>query len=226
LEPGIAQRHVGLVAQGSVRGVFGLESTDLIEHFGACLDLPKTHERDANVVFREADPGVARPLPGLEHCERFGEAPLLHEHLCVEHLPPRLELLGELCADARQCRLGLGEVAALVPNGGQEEPRSILHLRLHRLLQDTLKDLAGQAVLTVGQIQAAEHELGFGTVVRELATLLRGQQTSQRGEIVVLKVFEQNLAIGEILHHGTRVTIARAGHAAGEHGQCGRRQCR
>jgi type VI protein secretion system component VasK len=47
--------------------------------------------------------------------------------------------------------------------------------RLDGLLQHALEYFAGKPVLAVRQVQAAEHELGFGAVVLELTALLRGQ---------------------------------------------------
>ena len=66
-------------------------------------------------------------------------------------------------------------------------------------------------MLAVGQVQAAEHELGFGAVVLELTALLRGEQARQRREVVFLKELEQDLAISEILNDAARVVVARSG---------------
>ena len=188
-------------------GVLGIELADLVEHARAGLDLAEPHERHADVVLRVADPRVAGLAPRLERRQRLGEPALLHEHLGVEHLPLGLELLGQLAGDARERRLGLGQIAALLPDLREEEPRAIVQRRLDRLLQHALEDLAGEPMLAVRQVQAAEHELGFGAVMLELAALLRREQARQRREIVFLEKLEQDLAVGEILDDDAVVVI-------------------
>src|SRR5688572_1335454 len=96
-----------------------------------------------------------------------------------------------------------------MPNLREEEPSSVVDLGLDRLLQDALEDLAGQPMLAVREIQAAEHELGFGAVIVELATLLRGHEARQRREIIFLEELEQDLAIGEILDDDAVVLVTR-----------------
>jgi hypothetical protein len=166
----------------------------------AGFDLLEAHERYAALVLRVADPRVARPAPGLERGQGVREPALLHEHLRVEHLPLGLELSGELVADARERRFGLREIAALLPDLREEIPRAIVQSRVCVLLEHALEDLAGQPMLAVRQIQAAEHELGFGAVMLELTALLRCEQARQRREVVLLKELEQHLAVGEILN--------------------------
>jgi hypothetical protein len=73
---------------------------DLVENSRTVLDLPQPYERDADVVFRVADPLVAGLLPRLERCERVGEAALGHQHLGREHLPLLLEILRQRTGDA------------------------------------------------------------------------------------------------------------------------------
>ncbi len=100
LQPRVAERDVGLVAQRVELRVLGVELTDLVEHARTGFDLAEPHERHADVVLRVADPRVARPLPRLERRQRLGESALIHEHLRVEHPPLGLELLGQLADDA------------------------------------------------------------------------------------------------------------------------------
>ncbi len=73
---------------------------------------------------------------------------------------------------------GFAQIAALLPDLREEEPRAIVQRGLHGLLQHALEDLAGEAVLAVRQIQAAEHELGFGAVMLELAALAAPQASA------------------------------------------------
>ena len=215
LQPCVAERDVGLVAQRIERGVLGVELADLVEHARAGFDLAEPHERHADVVLRVADPRVARPAPRLERRQRFREPALLHEHLRVEHLPLGLELLGQLADDARERRFGFGQIAALLPDLREEEPRAVVQRRLDGLLQHALEDFAGEAMLAVRQIQAAEHELGFGAVMLELAALLRGEQARQRREVVFLEKLEQDLAVSEVLHDDAVVIVARSDRVAG-----------
>ena len=221
LQPGITQRDVGFVAQGVEIRILGIELTDLVEHARTGFDLTEPHERNADVVLRVAHPRIAGPTPRLERRQRVGEAALLHEHLRVEHLALGLELLGQLAGDACECRFRLVQIAALLPDLREEIPRAIVQRGLDGLLQHALENFAGKPVLAVRQVQAAEHELGFGAVVLELTALLRGQQARQRREIVFLEKFEQDLAVSEILDDDAVVIIARRDRVGG-----GQRECR
>ncbi len=149
MQPRVTERDVGLVAQRIECGVLGVELTDFIEHARAGLDLAEPHERHADVELRVADPGVARLAPRLERRQRLGKPALLHEHLGVEHLPLGLELLGKLAYDARERRFGLVQVAALLPDLREEEPRAVVQRRLNRLLQHALEDFAREPMLAV-----------------------------------------------------------------------------
>jgi hypothetical protein len=80
---------------------------DLVEHASAFLDLAEPHEGHADVVFRVADPRVARTLPCFEHRQRFGEPALVHQHLGVEHVALGLDLLRQFAGDARESRFRL-----------------------------------------------------------------------------------------------------------------------
>ena len=74
---------------------------------------------------------------------------MVHEHLRIEHLPLRLEILGQLGADPREAGLRLAEITALIPDLREEKPGAVVQLGLDRLLQDALEDLAREAVLAV-----------------------------------------------------------------------------
>ena len=60
-----------------------------------------------------------------------------------------LDLLGQLAGDARERRFRLGQVAALIPDLREEEPRAIVQRGLHGLREHALEDLAGEPMLAV-----------------------------------------------------------------------------
>ena len=116
------------------------------------------------------------------------------------------------------------KIAALLPDLREEEPRAVVQRRLDGLLQHALEDFAGEPMLAVRQIQAAEHELGFGAVMLELAALLCREQARQRREVVFLEELEQHLAVREILHDDAFVIVTRSERVAGGQRECHCRQ--
>jgi hypothetical protein len=108
----------------------------------------------------------------------------------------RLDLVGDLAQRA----LGLLEVAALVPDLAEVEPRLVAH-RLGGLAgEQRLENLACLDMLAEREIEPAEQQLGLAFRVRQPLELLRRQQPSDRIEVVVLIEIEKDVAVMQVLH--------------------------
>src|SRR5690606_8655886 len=119
----------------------------------------------------------------------------------------RLELDGERLADPSERSFGLGEIAALPPDLGEEEPCAIAHARIAVLGEHALENISGLPMLTVGQVQPAEQQLRFGRMRGHLVSLDRGEQPHERVEVILLIEMEQHFAVREIAHRAAGMPL-------------------
>ena len=99
----------------------------------------------------------------------------------------------------RSARSDSSQIAALVPDLAEIEPRLVAH-RLGGLAgEQRLENLAGLDVLAEREIQPAEQQLRLAFRMRQPLELLRRQQPGDRIEVVVLIEIEEDVAVVQIL---------------------------
>ena len=100
-------------------------------------------------------------------------------------------ILSDTCRSARS---DSSQIAALVPDLAEIEPRLVAHRFGGLAGEQRLEYLAGLDVLAERQVQPAEQQLRLAFGVRQALELLRSQQARDRIEIIVLIEIEQDVA--------------------------------
>ena len=203
LQGGEAERHVGLVAQGTELLVGLRRATDLVEQRAAARGVAAAHQRHAEVEARVLA-GAGALGHAIQHGGGAGVVAACHQQVGLQQAAVVFQLRRQVVLDAVDGLLGLGEEATLVADLGQVVPGAIAHLRRRALLDQLREDLAGLAVQSVGQQQPAAEHLGLVGVRRHAVEMLRGHQRGDRREVVILEEMEQRVAVVRVLHHALR----------------------
>ncbi len=138
-------------------------------------------------------------MPALERRDGLVVAALAQLQLREQHVALGADARLDLVGDLAQRALGLGEVAALVPDLAEIEPRLVAHRFGDLAGKQRLENLARLDVLAEREIQSAEQQLRLALGVRQPLELLRRQQARDGVEVVVLIEVEEDVAVMQVL---------------------------
>ena len=151
----VTQSEVSLITKGAHFLIARIELPQFIQNARRAVHVAAAHHRNSEVELRIVRPCVAlRPV--TEDSDRLRVIGIVDVKLRLQHVALRFEQLGQFTFNVVQRVLRFLEVAPLMPDLGEEEPRAVTNLGLDIPGEQALENFRSPHVMSVGQVQSAQ----------------------------------------------------------------------